>query len=690
MSANRFAPFVIGGLTPFLLVAVTFLAAEAGEPGDHSASPKIGTWGVDLDGRDLSIRLEDDFFRYANGTWLNDFEIPEDLSSYGSFTKLFLESEEHVREIIEKTAASDAPAGTAAQKVGDLFADFVNLDAIEDAGLAPLDSHVKAIAALETHEDVARFLGHNDRRGGSAPFNWYIDQDEKDPTRYLVHFLQSGLGLPDRDYYLVEDNERFADARDAYRLYLWKMFTIAGADDPAASRDAVFALEERIAEVHWTRVDSRDAEKTYNLMTPESLAELAPDLPWDIYLEELGVASETEFVVAQPSAFAGMAEIFEDTPVDVWQQWLTYRLFRNNAPFLPKKVDDTHFEFRSALSGAEEQRERWKRGVQTINGTLGEAVGQLYVEWHFSPDSKKRVQDLVGNLMAAFADKIETLDWMSDETKEQARDKLAKFSVKIGYPDEWRDYSDLEVVPGDLLGNIMRARSFQTDYELDKLGGPVDRNERFMNPQTVNAYYNPNMNEIVFPAAILAPPFFDPWADDAVNYGAIGAVIGHEIGHGFDDQGRKSDGDGVLRDWWTEKDAERFKVKADVLVQQYNGYSPIEGMNVNGELTLGENIGDLGGVEIAYYAYKLSLDGKEPPVIDGFTADQRFFLGFAQIWRGKRREELMTQLLASDPHSPVEFRVNGTLRNVDAWYAAFDVTEDDAMYLPPEERVHIW
>jgi len=689
MTAIRLEALPTMGLC-FVLLAAAAPISEASEPGDRSANPVIGTWGVDLDGRDLSVRPENDFFRYANGTWLAEFEIPEDLSSYTSFTKLFLESEEQVHEIIQEAAASASPRGSVAQKVGDFFADFVDLDAIEERGLAPLEGELREIAGLRTHEDLARFLGHDDRRGGSTPFGWYIDQDEKDPTRYLVHFFQSGLGLPDRDYYLVEDNPRFADARDAYHEYLEKMFAIAGADDPAAGRDAVYALEKRIAEVHWTRVDSRDAEKTYNLMTPAALAELAPGVPWELYLKELGVGDEAEFVVAQPSAFAGIAQIFAETPVDVWKQWLTYRTLRNNAAYLPRQVDDTHFEFTSALSGAQEQRERWKRGVQTINGTLGEAVGQLYVERHFSADSKRRVQELVGNLMAAFAHKIDTLDWMSEETKERAREKLAKFTVKIGYPDEWRDYSELEIVPGDLLGNILRARAFQTDYELDKLGGPVDRNEWFMNPQTVNAYYNPNMNEIVFPAAILAPPFFDPWADDAVNYGAIGAVIGHEIGHGFDDQGRKSDGDGVLRDWWTEEDAARFQEKADVLVQQYSAFTPIEGMNVNGELTLGENIGDLGGIEIAYYAYKLSLDGKKPPVIDGFTADQRFFLGFAQIWRGKRRDELMAQLLASDPHSPVEFRVNGTLRNVDAWYAAFDVGEDDVMYLPPEERVHIW
>jgi predicted metalloendopeptidase len=402
------------------------------------------------------------------------------------------------------------------------------------------------------------------------------------------------------------------------------------------------------------------------------------------------MGGEEELLVAQPSAYTGMAAVFADTPVETWRDYFTYRLLRNNAAFLPKKVDETHFEFVSALSGAEQQRERWKRGVQLINGAIGEAVGQLYVERYFSARAKERIDELVGNLLAAFAMRIETLDWMSEETKAEAREKLAKFTVKIGYPDEWRDYTDLEIRPGDLFGNVKRAQEFGTEFQLAKLGRPVDRDEWLMTPQTVNAYYNPNLNEIVFPAAILQPPFFDPWADDAVNYGAIGAVIGHEIGHGFDDQGRKYDGDGILRDWWTEKDAERFGKKTDVLVAQYDGYSPIEGMNVNGEFTLGENIGDLGGLEISYHAYHLSLDGKEAPVIDGLTGDQRFFLGFAQIWRGKMRDQIMAVLLASDPHSPVEFRVNGTLRNVDAWYAAFDVTDDHAMYLPPEDRVHIW
>ena len=687
-------PRVIGlGLGFLLLTGASLEPSDPlREPGDHSGRPRIGDWGMDLEGRDPAVNPRDDFFRHTNGAWLEEFEIPEDLASYGSFTKLFLEAEDPDLTIIEEAAAADAPKGTVTRKIGDLYADYLDEEAVEAVGMAPIEARLADIRALETHEDVARYLGAHDRYGGSTPFPWQMDQDEKDPSRYLVHFFQGGLGLPDRDYYLDEENERFAAVREAYHEYLHDMYVLEGESDAdaAARSEAVYALEKRLAEVHWTQVDSRDADKTYNLRTPKSLAAEAPGFPWKVYLKALGVGKESEFLVAQPSAYAGMAAIFAETPVATWQAWLANRLIRNNSMFLPKAVDDRNFVFQSAITGTKVQRERWKRGVGLINGTLGEAVGQLYVERHFPPEAKQSIDELVGNLLAAFAMRIETLEWMSDETKAAARDKLAKFTVKIGYPEEWRDYSDLAIASGDLFGNVERARRFGTEYELAKLGSPVDRKEWFMTPQRVNAYYNSNMNEIVFPAAILKPPFFDPWADDAVNYGGIGAVIGHEIGHGFDDQGRKSDGDGVLRNWWTDEDVARFKEKADALVAQYNGYSPIEGMFVNGELTLGENIGDLGGLEIAYHAYQLSLDGREAPVIDGYTGEQRFFLGFSQIWRGKNREERVAQLLAADPHSPNEFRVNGTLRNVDAWYEAFGVGEEYAMYLPPNERVHIW
>ncbi|HMB69072.1 MAG TPA: M13-type metalloendopeptidase [bacterium] len=675
-------------IRPVLALLLLLLGAPAGA---SEYAPHIGEFGFDLTGRDETVRPQDDFFRYSNGQWLEEFEIPEDLSGYGSFTKLFLESEEQVREIIEDAAAAHAEPGTVEQKVGDLFADFVNQEAVEAAGLTPLEADFDRILAADTHTDVLRLLGHYERVGGTTPFNYYIGQDEKDPERYLVHFVQSGLGLPDREYYLDDSNERFATAKSVYREYLEKMFTLAERDAPGPRAQAILSLETRLAEAHWKTEDTRDLDKTYNVMTKQSLTELAPHLPWDVYLEALGLEEIREFVVEEPSAYAGMAQVFMDTPVEIWQDYLIYRLLRNNAALLPRAIDRTHFEFTSvALSGAKEQRERWKRGVQFINGTIGEAVGQLYVERHFPPEAKESIDELVGNLMLAFEDRLGKLPWMTEDTRVQALEKLRKFTVKIGYPDHWKDFSSLEVVPGDLVGNARRASLWFSEYQRGKLTREVDRHEWFLSPQTVNAYYNPGLNEIVFPAAILQPPFFDPHADDAVNYGAIGAVIGHEIGHGFDDQGRKMDGDGMMRDWWNEEDASRFQERADMLVEQYNGFEALPGMNVNGELTLGENIGDLGGLEIAYHAYRISLDGQEAPVIDGLTGDQRFFLGFSQIWRGKYRDELMAQLVAADPHSPLEFRVNGTLANMDAWYAAFDVEEGDSMYLSPDDRVRIW
>jgi predicted metalloendopeptidase len=679
---------------PFsLALAVALGAAVPASAGDipEPAPPEIAPWGVDLEGRDPSVRPQDDFFRWANGTWIDEFEIPSDLSSYSSFTRLHLESEEQIEEILEEAASANASPASVTGKVATLYSGFLDPEAIEAAGLRPLEPELARTRSVRTHEDVARRLAELERIGGSSPFNFWIDLDPKDPSRYLAQLYQSGLGLPDRDYYLVEDNERFAKARSVYREYLEDLLTLGGHESPGPAAEAIFALETRLAEAHWPNTDLRDVDKTYNPMTPGELAASAPGFPWEVWLGTTGLADQEQLIVMTPGAFTDMAAIFAETPVETWRDWITYRLLRNNAAFLPEEIDRTHFEFWSAaVSGAEEQRPRPKRAVGLVNGAMGEAVGQVYVSRHFPADSKRRMEELVANLRAAFAQRIDDLDWMTPETKAEARDKLAKFRAKIGYPDEWRDYSELEIREGDLLGNVFRARAFGHDREMGKLDREVDRDEWLMDPQVVNAYYNSSLNEIVFPAAILQPPFFDPAADDAVNYGAIGAVIGHEIGHGFDDQGRKSDGDGVLRDWWTEEDARRFQVRADSLVAQYSRFSPLPGMSVNGELTLGENIGDLGGLEIAYSAYRLSLNGKEPPIIDGLTGDQRFFLGFAQIWRGKMRDEIMTFLISSDPHSPEEFRVNGTLPNMDAWYAAFDVKPGDAMYRAPEDRVRIW
>jgi putative endopeptidase len=680
------------------LAGILILAFPAGtRAADRAQKPQIGDCGLDLTARDTTVDPGNDFFRYANGSWLASYQIPEDLAGYGSFTKLALLSEDQIKSILEDLAKEGAAPGTPAWKIGELYSGYLDVAARDAKGLAPLDPYFKEVRAATTPEDIARLMGKYSRTngggfgGGMSPFPFFVDQDEKDPSRYLAHFFQGGLGLPDRDYYLKTDNPRFATARDAYKEYLTTIFTLAGESDPDRRADKIIALENKIAEVHWPREDMRNVDKTYNVMGPSDLTSSAPGFPWDVYLQAAGIADQKELVVAPPSAFTGMAKVFRETPIETWQDFLVYRLMRNNADCLPSDVDDATFDFTSkAITGAKEQRDRWKRAVHFTNRAMGDALGKIYVEKYFSPVAKQRIDELVQNLLVAMGDRIDHLDWMSPETKKAARTKLSKFNVKIGYPDTWRDYSGLDIEKGDLLGNSMRARAFNYDYNVAKLGKPVDRKEWLMTPQTVNAYYNSGMNEIVFPAAILQPPFFDPYADDAVNYGAIGAVIGHEIGHGFDDQGRKSDGDGVLRDWWTEDDAARFKARTDALVARYDAFSPLEGMHVNGQLTLGENIGDLGGLEIAHYAYQLSLKGKDAPVIDGLTGDQRFFLSFAQIWRGKMRDAILATQVSSDPHSPVEFRVNGPLPNVDTWYAAFGVKEGDALYLAPDKRIHIW
>lgn len=668
------------------LLAAPIVAATA-----SAGQPRIGTWGLDLEASDPEVRPQDDFFRFANGTWLEEFEIPADLAGYGSFIDLFIQSEEKVRLIIEEIAAEQPAPGSDEQKIADLYRDYLDRETIEEKGLAPLESDIAAIRAAETHEDVARLLASFARLGGTSPFDYYVDQDARSPDRYIAHFFQGGIGLPDRDYYLDADNPRFVKAIDARRTYLTRVLELAGEPDPTGNAAHVLALERTLAESHWPSADLREIEKTYNKITPDELRTLAPEVPWEVYLGTLGLDTQSAFIVMAPSAYAGMARTFASTPVDHWRAYLLCTLIGTHAQWLPKAVDQAQFEFMSqAITGSTKQRDREKRAVQFVNGTMGHAVGRLYVARHFSESAKRQVETLVDNLLSAMGARIDELEWMGEDTKRRAREKLAKFNVKIGYPDVWRDYSELEVVPGDLVGNARRGTLFEYQRNRAKLDKPIDRTEWLMSPQTVNAYYNPPMNEIVFPAAILQPPFFDPDADPAVNYGGIGAVIGHEIGHGFDDQGRKFDGDGVQRDWWTTEDAERFQVRADALVAEYDAFSPLEGMHVNGRLTLGENIGDLGGLEIALHAYRLSLGGKEAPVIDGLTGAQRLFLGYAQIWRGKLRDELLAARVASNPHSPEEFRVNGAVKNVDAWYEAFGVEPGDGMYLDPEERVRIW
>ncbi|GGD00533.1 M13 family metallopeptidase [Aquisalinus flavus] len=654
---------------------------------DQGEGPELGTFGIELSDMKTEIDPGDDFFRYVNGQWLDEFEIPAEFSNYGSFTVLFERSEERVKNIIESAASSDAAQGSVEQKIGDYYASYLDTGTINEKGLSVLDDHMAAIDALESHDDVARAFG-DPQLGVSTPFSPFVNVDSKQPDRYITYLTQSGLGLPNRGYYT---DEGFAEEREAYRAYLADLMTMAGMDNAQERANAVYDLENELAMVHWEPAKRRERDLTYNLVSAEELQTYAPDFPWPLMLNEAGLGGETQFVLRENDAIQASAGIFAETPVEVWKDYMRLHLISTNADVLPSEFDDANFAFfGTKLRGVTEQRERWKRGVAAVNGTLGEAVGQVYVEDHFPPESKAKMEELVDNLKAAFRMRLENLDWMTEETKQEAFDKLDAFNTKIGYPDEWTDYSDLEVIEGDAFGNQRRAGVWAWNDMISKLGKPIDRSEWFMNPQTVNAYYNPPMNEIVFPAAILQAPFFDPEADDAVNYGGIGAVIGHEIGHGFDDQGRKSDGTGLLRDWWTEADAEAFEEKTAALGAQYETYSPIEGFFVDPNLTMGENIGDLGGLTMAYDAYKLSLNGEEAPVLDGYTGDQRFFMAWAQVWKRKYREEELKNRLTTDPHSPSEYRTNGVVRNMDAWYDAFEVAEDDELYLAPDARVRIW
>ncbi|MCG6872481.1 MAG: M13 family peptidase [Gammaproteobacteria bacterium] len=656
-------------------------------PSAPAPAPEIGAWGFAVDDMKPAVLAGDDFFRYANGKWLDSFEIPADFSNYGAFTVLFERSEEHVKAIIEEAASGKSAAGSSEQKIGDYYATYLDTDRIETLGLEPARADLARLAALRTHEDVARVMAQPDIATNS-PIAGFVNIDAKNTSRYLFYLTQAGLGLPDRDYYL---DDKFADKRDAYTPFIEHMLSLAGIEHAAEKAKAVFALEKRIAKVHWDRAKRRDRDLTYNRMTREELIAYAPEFPWAVSFQAAGLDKEKEFVLREKDALRNSAKIFAETPVDTWVAYLQFNYLSNNADVLPKAFDDANFEFfGKTLRGQPEQRARWKRGVAAVNGALGEAIGKVYVKKYFPPESKTQMVQLVKNLRTAFAHRLDELDWMSEETKVEARKKLAKFIPKIGYPDKWKDYSTLNVVRGDAMGNARRANVWGWNDQIGKLGGPIDRYEWFMNPQTVNAYYSPTRNEVVFPAAILQAPFFDPAADPAVNYGAIGAVIGHEMGHGFDDQGRKSDGDGMLRDWWSKEDADRFQAKADRLGNQYAVYEPVPGSKLNPKLTMGENIGDLGGLSLAYAAYRLSLKGKPAPVIDGYTGDQRFFLAWAQVWKRKYREDELKRRVATDPHSPSEFRCNGIVRNMDAWYAAFDVKPGNALYLPPEERVTIW
>ncbi len=642
--------------------------------------------GLDLEWVDSATRPQDDFYSYVNGTWLRTYEIPADRSQDGAFRVLRDRAEQHVREIIEEAGPE------AQQQVADLYASFMDVDGIEALGVEPLRPLLDEVDAATDTAALAAVLGRRQREERTSLFGTYVSTDAKDPSRYLVHLSQAGLGLPDESYYREES---YAEIRTAYVAHLTRLAELVGLPDPAGLAATVMELETALAAVSWDRVTNRDAEKTYTLMTLGQLREHAPGFDWDTWLVALGAPAGAfdEVVVRQPGFVAAAAELWAGRPLAQWKAWLAIRTASACADYLTAEVVEQDFAFYGrTLSGTPELRDRWKRGVGLVEGALGEVVGKLYVQRHFPASSKERMVTLVANLVEAYRQSISTLDWMSPATRERALEKLARFTPKIGYPDVWKDYSDLEVAPDDLLGNVRRSGEWSTAYELAKIGKPIDRTEWLMTPQTVNAYYHPRMNEIVFPAAILQPPFFDPEADDAANYGGIGAVIGHEIGHGFDDQGSKYDGKGTLTDWWEASDRTEFERRADALISQYSALSPagLPDHKVNGALTVGENIGDLGGLTIAIKAYTIALDGTEAPVLDGFTGLQRVLFGWAQVWRAVTRDEEAVRRLAVDPHSPPDLRCNAVVTNLDAFHEAFDVQESDALFTPPERRVRIW
>jgi len=647
--------------------------------------------GIDLSMMDTSVRPQDDFYNYMNGTWLKTFEIPADKSNYGSFTKVFDKTEVDLRAIIEEAAnAPDKEFGSDIQKVGDMYLSFMDSTRAEQLGLRPIEEDLAAVQRVRSKDELVTLAASMEKVGVPNTFLLFIDQDAKDATQYIVNFYQGGLSLPDRDYYLL-DNEKLRDVRSKYITHLETMFTLAGIDGGAKKAKQIMEIEKKLATHHWTRVENRDRNKTYNKFALADLDASMPAFDLQAFATASGFGSIDSLRVYQPSYFKALNDIFASVSLDEWKTYYTWKVLTRWAPYLSSNLVDEDFRFfRQTLRGIEENRPRWKRGVSAVEGALAEVLGRIYVERHFKPEAKERMVTLVDNLQGAFRERIKTLDWMGDATKEKALEKLSKFKAKIGYPDKWKDYSKLEIRANDLVGNLKRSRIVEHERELAKLGKPVDRDEWFMTPQTVNAGYVPNMNEVIFPAAILQPPFFNMEADDAVNYGAIGAAIGHEMTHGFDDQGRKSDGDGNLTDWWTEEDATEFEKRAEVLVEQFNQYNPVDTFHVNGRLTLGENIADLGGLTISYLAYKNSLGDEEAPVIDGFTGDQRFFLGWAQVWARKYRDETLRERLLTDPHSPSRYRVIGIVSNMPEFYGAFDVKETDPMYQDGSMRARVW
>ena len=649
--------------------------------------------GLDLSHIDPSVRPQDDLFRFMNGKWLKESTIPADRASDGAFYWLYEQAEKQVKQIILDQAASKAATGSNAQKIGDLYNSFMDEAGIEKLGLSAISDDLAKAAGVKTVDDFLKTLGEFEARGLSGLFYTYVSTDNKDSTKNIVYLGQSGLSLPDEAYYREDE---YQEIRQAFLKHVEKMFELAKLENPSQSAAQVLEIETHLAACHWDQVKDRDAELTYNKKSFTELTQLAASFNWPLWIQSSNTPAKVldQVIVRQPSYFEGLSKLMAAFDLPKWRSWLIWHVLSGASPYLSSEFVNENFNFYgTTLSGIPKLKDRWKRGVGLVEGALGEAVGQIYVERHFGEIAKTKMVELVANLIKAYRVSIEGLSWMSQETKERAYIKLEKFTPKIGYPDKWRDYSALEIKAGDLIGNLAQIAKYSQDYEYNKIGKPVDKSEWYMTPQTVNAYYNPGMNEIVFPAAILQPPFFDVNADDyAANYGGIGAVIGHEIGHGFDDQGSKYDGDGNLVNWWSDIDRKEFEKRTKKLIDQYDQLSPAAApdVKVNGALTVGENIGDLGGLTIAYKAYEISLNGKQPPAIDGYSGAQRFFMGWAQSWRGKYRAEEVRRRIATDPHSPDEFRCNQIVANLDEFYQAFSVISSDKHFIPSGDRVRIW
>ncbi|WLI89614.1 M13 family metallopeptidase [Massilia sp. R2A-15] len=675
------------------LLAGMAYANAAAPSATVAASAAAPISGVDVASIDRSVRSQDDFFRYSQGKWLQDVEIPSDRASWGAFNIAQDTVETQIRTLIEQADQDkNKKAGSDAQKMGDFYASYMNEQRRNELGLAPLKAELGRVAALRDKKELGALAARFGKIGVGAPFEMGVHQDNKASTRYVVDIAQSGLGMPNRDYYITPDDAKLADTRAKYQAHVEKMLALAGHANAAAEAAQIVALETDIAKAQWSAVENRDPVKAYNKVSIAQLKALAPSIDWTAYLKGAGVAGKVDsLIVSQPTYLQRLDAVVKATPLDAWKSYFEFRLISAYAPYLSQPFVDESFAFRGAvLSGAKVNRPLQKRAIAEVNRSLGEVVGKAYVEHHFPAERKQQVETMVQNFLAAFKEGIETLDWMTEATKKQAQVKLSKIKVKVGYPNRWRDYSALAIARDDVVGNVMRAREFAHHFDINKLGKPVDRDEWGMTPQTVNAYYNPEMNEVVFPAARLQSPLYDANAEPAINYGAVGISIGHEISHAFDDQGAQFDGDGNLRNWWSDEDRKQFAARGKVLVNQYGAYSPLPGYTLNGELTLGENIADNAGAIMATRAYKISLHGKPAPVIDGFTAEQRLFMGLAQARRGKARDPALIAQVKSDPHSPAEFRVNGSLRNHPGFYEAFDVKPGDKMYLAPEQRVIFW